>query len=167
MTGREQPVRERAGVKMSAEHVATLLEPADRERWTALWRDYLTFYETSLPDDIYAATWARILDPAGAIHALGVRGPDGVLVGITHYLLHAHAWSRADACYLQDLFVDADFRGRGYARALIEGVAAAARERSCSRLYWTTQETNTTARRLYDVVARYTGFIRYEYPLPV
>jgi GNAT superfamily N-acetyltransferase len=137
----------------------------DRERWAELWRAYLAFYESTVSADVYDATWARILDPAGAIHALGVRDPDGRLVGITHYLFHAHAWSQADACYLQDLFVDEAFRGRGYARALIEGVAAAARERDCSRLYWTTQEKNATARRLYDKVAQYRGFIRYEYPL--
>jgi len=137
----------------------------DRERWAELWRAYLAFYESTVSADVYDATWARILDPAGAIHALGVRDPDGRLVGITHYLFHAHAWSQADACYLQDLFVDEALRGRGYARALIEGVAAAARERDCSRLYWTTQEKNATARRLYDKVAQYRGFIRYEYPL--
>jgi GNAT superfamily N-acetyltransferase len=143
----------------------TVLEPGDRERWTELWRGYLTFYETELPADVYEATWARIMDLNGAIHALGVRGADGRLVGITHFLYHAHAWSRADACYLQDLFVDADFRGHGYARALINGVAAAARQRACLNLYWITHETNTTARYLYDSVARYTGFVRYDFPL--
>ncbi|HEV8022442.1 MAG TPA: GNAT family N-acetyltransferase [Candidatus Lustribacter sp.] len=144
---------------------ATVLEPGDRERWTELWRGYLTFYETTLPDAIYEATWARIMDPKGAIHALGVRDADGRLVGITHYLFHAHAWATTDACYLQDLFVDAALRGRGYARALIEAVAAVARERNCCRLYWSTQETNATARLLYDRVAKNRGFIRYEYPL--
>ncbi len=143
----------------------TVLEPGDRDRWAALWRGYLTFYETELPEDIYAATWARILDPGGSIHALGVRDPGGRLVGITHYLTHAHAWSRAEACYLQDLFVDADYRNRGCARALIASVASAARQRGCFRFYWLTQESNTTARRLYDAVAHDTGFIRYDYPL--
>jgi GNAT superfamily N-acetyltransferase len=143
----------------------TVLEPGDRRRWAELWRGYLTFYEAELPDEVYEATWARIIDPKGAIKALGVRDHDGRLVGITHYLIHAHAWALADACYLQDLFVDADFRGRGYARALINGVAAAAREHGWCRLYWTTQENNATARRLYDDVARFTGFIRYEFPL--
>jgi GNAT superfamily N-acetyltransferase len=56
-------------------------------------------------------------------------------------------------------------RGRGAARTLIEGVAAAARERGADRLYWHTQEGNTRARVLYDKVARFTGFIRYAYPL--
>ena len=144
---------------------ATKLEAADRARWSELWRGYLAFYETALSDDVYEATWARIRDAGGAIHALGVRDRDGRLVGIAHYLLHAHAWSRSDACYLQDLFVDEEVRGRGYARALIAGVAAAARERGCFRLYWLTQESNATARRLYDGVAQYTGFIRYDFPL--
>jgi len=149
----------------SETYPTTILEVGDRERWAELWRDYLTFYETTLPEDVYAATWARILDPNASIHALGVRDPDGRLVGIAHYLTHAHTWSRADACYLQDLFVDAAFRGRGYARSLIGAVAAAAAKRGCFRLYWTTQESNATARRLYDAVAKYTGFIRYDFPL--
>ena len=149
----------------SANLPVTILEPGDRERWTELWRAYLTFYQTELSDEIYEATWARIIDPKGSIHALGVRDDDGRLVGITHYLTHAHSWSRSDASYLQDLFVDADFRGRGYARALINGVAAAAREHGWSRLYWTTQESNATARILYDAVAKNNGFIRYDFPL--
>jgi GNAT superfamily N-acetyltransferase len=149
----------------SAKLPITPLEPGDRERWNELWRGYLTFYETELPPDIYDLTWARIMDTFGAIYALGARDSDGRLVGITHYLLHAHAWARTDACYLQDLFVDADYRGRGYARALIEGVATAARERGCCRLYWLTHVTNVTARRLYDALAQDTGFIRYDFRL--
>jgi len=143
----------------------TLLEPGDRERWNELWRGYLTFYETERPDDIYDATWSRIMDRNGAIRGLGVRAPDGRLVGIAHYFTHPHAWSHSDVCYLQDLFVDADFRGRGYARSLIYGVANAARARNCFRLYWNTQENNTTARYLYDAVAKYSGFIRYDFLL--
>ena len=64
-----------------------------------------------------------------------------------------------------DLFTDEAARGRGAARALIEGVAAAARERGADRFYWHTQESNARARVLYDKVARFTGFIRYAYRL--
>ena len=56
-------------------------------------------------------------------------------------------------------------RGRGVGRALIERVAAAARDRGADRFYWHTQDGNARARVLYDQVARYTGFIRYGYPL--
>ena len=56
-------------------------------------------------------------------------------------------------------------RGRGAARALIEAVAAAARAGGAARYYWTTQDHNAVARALYDRVARFNGFIRYDYPL--
>ena len=79
--------------------------------------------------------------------------------------LHAHAWTTQEVCYLQDLFVDSAIRRSGCARRLIEAVAAVARERGCHRLYWTTKEDNATARSLYDRIARFNGFIRYDYPL--
>ena len=40
----------------------TSLMPQDRLRWTELWRAYLSFYETSLPDDVFEHTWRRMLD---------------------------------------------------------------------------------------------------------
>jgi GNAT superfamily N-acetyltransferase len=143
----------------------TPLTASDYDRWAELWRGYLTFYETELPPEIYAHTWARILDPNGPIYALGARDEGGRLVGITHYLFHAHAWTTTESCYLQDLFVEDGQRGKGYARALIEAVADVARERGLTRLYWTTHNTNATARLLYDRIANNAGFIRYEYPL--
>jgi GNAT superfamily N-acetyltransferase len=84
--------------------------------------------------------------------------------GIAHYLFHPAFWS-GEACYLQDLFVAEEARGRGAARALIGAVAIAARDRGAVRYYWHTQESNARARVLYDKVAAYSGFIRYTYPL--
>ena len=141
------------------------IEAGDRARWTELWRGYLTFYETVLPDEIYAATWARLFDPAEPVFgALSLDG-DGTAVGLVHYLYHRTTWSTADSCYLQDLFVDPAVRGGGHGRALIEHVAAEARQAGATRLYWNTHETNVTARRLYDAVGVRSGFIQYRKPL--
>ena len=144
----------------------TALCADDRERWAELWRGYLDFYETSLPDATYEETWRRLMTP-GPIYGFGARlgGESSPLVGITHYLFHDHAWSAKPVCYLQDLFVDAATRGTGCGRALIERVARAARERGCLRLYWTTKEDNATARLLYDRLAKFNGFVRYDYAL--
>jgi ribosomal protein S18 acetylase RimI-like enzyme len=56
-------------------------------------------------------------------------------------------------------------RGKGVGRALIETVAAEARRQGAARYYWLTQEHNAVARVLYDKVAKYNGFLRYEFPL--
>ncbi|MET7656381.1 MULTISPECIES: GNAT family N-acetyltransferase [unclassified Streptomyces] len=138
------------------------LGPKDRAAWEVLARGYKAFYRTKVSDDGYEVMWRRLQD-GSEVHAVGAR-TDGGLVGIAHYLFHASGWM-ADSCYLQDLYVAETARGRGVARALIERVAEAARERGAARLYWSTQEDNTTARALYDKVAAFKGFIRYDYPL--
>ena len=138
------------------------LRPGDRDAWEVLARGYKAFYRDPMPDEAYEVTWQRLA--AGTeLYGLGAR-LDGTLIGLAHYFFHPAFWS-GEACYLQDLFVDEAVRGRGAARALIEGVAAAARDRGADRYYWHTREDNARARVLYDKVARFSGFIRYAYPL--
>ncbi|MEV6393425.1 GNAT family N-acetyltransferase [Streptomyces sp. NPDC051907] len=138
------------------------LREEDRAAWEALARGYKAFYRTAVRDKGYEETWQRLLR-ATEFHGIGAWS-NGTLVGIAHYLFHPTFWME-DSCYLQDLFVDEAARGRGAARMLIEKVADAARLRGASRLYWTTREDNTAARALYDKVASFKGFVRYDYPL--
>nr|WP_281179374.1 GNAT family N-acetyltransferase [Streptomyces ochraceiscleroticus] len=59
-------------------------------------------------------------------------------------------------------------RGKGVARSLIAAVAAWAQDNQCCRVYWVywvTHESNATARHLYDKVADYRGFLRYQIDL--
>ncbi len=139
-------------------------ETGDRTAWADLWRAYLAFYETVLPDEVYASTWSRLLDPAEPTWgALALR--DGRPVGLVHWIYHRTNWSISDNCYLQDLFVAPDGRGQGHGRALIEHVAADATARGCSRVYWTTHRTNHTAMQLYDRLASESGFLQYRMTL--
>jgi GNAT superfamily N-acetyltransferase len=139
-----------------------VLGPADHQRWLELARGYKAFYNTRVSDAEYERAWQRLL-AQDRVWGLGAH-LDGRLVGITHYLFHTGTWNH-EVCYLQDLFVDPRLRGRGVARALIEAVASAARQRGAERLYWLTQTHNETARALYDKVAKHNDFIRYDYPL--
>ena len=138
------------------------LRAGDRGGWEPLARGYKTFYETPTTDEEFDLAWRRLM--AGAdVHGLGAKDA-GRIVGIAHYLFHASAWA-PKVCYLQDLFTDPEARGRGVARALIEAVADEARRRGATRYYWLTRHDNKTARALYDKVAQYKGFIRYDCPL--
>jgi GNAT superfamily N-acetyltransferase len=134
---------------------------ADRDAWQRLWTGYLEFYETSVAPEVYDTTFARLLgDDPNQFNGL-VAEQDGRLVGLTHYLFHAHAWKIERVCYLQDLYADPEVRGTGVGRALIEAVYAAADAEGAPAVYWLTQDFNTTARRLYDRIAQVTPFIRY------
>jgi GNAT superfamily N-acetyltransferase len=138
------------------------LTPTDRHAWQTLFDGYNEFYGRTMPAEFFDHAWVRF-QRSSEIHALGAH-LDGQLVGITHFLVHAST-TAPDSCYLQDLFTAPEARGQGVARALIAAVTDWAREQGCGRVYWSTQETNATARRLYDQVAENRGFILYTIPL--
>ncbi len=133
----------------------------DRVAWGGLWEKYLAFYDTSRRAEIFDLTFARNMDPARPQQGCLVaqRGTD--LVGLVHYIFHAHNWSAEDVCYLQDLYVDTAARGGGIGRRLIEAVYAAADTAGCPNVYWMTQEFNYAGRMLYDQVGTKTPFIKY------
>ena len=83
-----------------ADIVVTRITAGDRERWTELWRGYLDFYETRLPPEIYDHTWQRLVAAESPVRGLGARlGTETApLIGIVHYLFHAHAWMMCEVC---------------------------------------------------------------------
>ncbi|RYE82534.1 MAG: GNAT family N-acetyltransferase [Hyphomicrobiales bacterium] len=141
------------------------LRATDKAAWAALWRDYLAFYQSVLPEEVYETTWRRLLDPAEPVWGALAVDEAGVPVGLTHFIYHRTAWAIAETCYLQDLFVAPAVRGGGHGRGLIGHVADRARAHGATRLYWLTHEDNAAARQLYDAVAQRSGFIQYRQPL--
>ncbi|MFN3613120.1 MAG: GNAT family N-acetyltransferase [Rubrimonas sp.] len=149
---------------MTSASIATRpLTAADEADWRRLWTAYLAFYETSRGEDVFASTFARLLDPAEPMRGL-VATRDGAVVGIANIILHRHGWSVADVCYLQDLFVDPAVRGGGAGRALIEATYALADAEGCAGVYWMTDQSNAAARALYDRIGKLTPFIKYARP---
>ncbi|CUH53026.1 GNAT family N-acetyltransferase [Shimia marina] len=140
------------------------LKATDEAQWRHLWTAYLTFYETTVPEEVYASTFARLLGEDPQDFSCLVAEQDGTLVGLTHFLFHRHAWKVENVCYLQDLFADPAVRGTGVGRKLIEAVYAAADANDAPSVYWLTQDFNQTARTLYDRVGKLTPFIRYQRP---
>ena len=125
------------------------LTAADKDAWTPLWNGYLVFYETVLTPEQSELTWQRLMDPDYNSYGL-VAELDGTVVGITHYSFQTSTWAENGYCYLEDLFTEPTVRGKGIGRALIESVKEIAVARGCARLYWNTDESNATARSLYD-----------------
>jgi ribosomal protein S18 acetylase RimI-like enzyme len=133
----------------------------DRHSWQKLYYAYLEFYASEPLEPATEILWRRLTAESPIVQS-GIAELDGVVVGFVHFHFQISTWTHTWHCYLEDLFVDNNYRGRGVARSLIDEVKRAALEEKCSELYWITREHNTTARKLYDKVASATDFVRYE-----
>ncbi|MFY0680999.1 MAG: GNAT family N-acetyltransferase [Thalassovita sp.] len=138
------------------------LQATDMAEWRKLWTAYLEFYESTVSEDVYEATFARLVDPAKTDQNGLIALDNGQPVGLVHYIYHAHNWRTEQVCYLQDLFASPDSRGKGVGRALIEAVYKAADDNGTPSVYWLTQENNATARQLYDRIANLSPFLVYK-----
>ncbi|MCE9858229.1 GNAT family N-acetyltransferase [Raoultella planticola] len=131
----------------------------DKSQWLQLWQGYTSFYGSPQPDDVTEYTWQRLLDHSSLV--LGrVAVVDDRVVGFAICVLHEGTWVKTPVCYLEDLFVDPQVRGRGIARQLMQALRAEAKEQGWSRLYWHTQ-TDNPARRLYDEFTPADDYVRY------
>ena len=137
------------------------ITPADRADWQRLYLAYLEFYETEPIESSTELVWSRLVNSEPEIQGLVVED-DGRIIGITHFHYQLSTWTHTWHCYLEDLYVDKESRGKGVARALINEVKTLATDKGCSELFWITRSTNETARKLYDKVATPTDFVRYE-----
>jgi GNAT superfamily N-acetyltransferase len=140
------------------------VELGDKERWLQLWKGYLTFYKTEFSADKTEVTWKRLLDPDFNLYCL-VAQEDGQIMGMTTFNFQNSTWSENGQFLLEDLFVDQSIRGQGIGRALIDAVINEAKKRGCSRVYWNTDETNETARKLYDTYVLESGKRQYRVPI--
>ena len=99
----------------------------DHAAWLPLWQAYQRFYETRIDEAVSAVTWQRMLDTSEPTNA-ALAWVDGKAVGMVHWIYHRSNWTVENACYLQDLYVDANQRGKGVGRQLIELVYDTARQ---------------------------------------
>lgn len=134
----------------------------DFAQWSDLWRQYLEFYQSSVPQKVYETTFDRLIDAKNTAQNALVADQAGTLVGLVHFIYHPHNWRVENVCYLQDLFTAPNTRGQGVGRALIQSVYDLADKNGTPSVYWLTQDFNKTARQLYDRIATQTPFIKYQ-----
>ena len=140
------------------------LKETDKDRWLELWAGYLEFYKSNLSPEQTEFTWKRLINNEQKMYGFVAENENGV-IGFTHCLFRPSTWTETDYCYLEDLFVDPNIRGKGVGRALMNRVVELAKEKKSKRVYWTTQEFNKTARVLYDSITSVSEFVQYRLPI--
>jgi GNAT superfamily N-acetyltransferase len=74
---------------------------------------------------------------------------DGRPAGFALYFFNYSTWLGRPGLYLEDLFVEPEFRGLGIGKLLLERVAVIALEKGCLRLQWEVLDWNTPAIEFY------------------
>jgi GNAT superfamily N-acetyltransferase len=136
------------------------IEERDKVQWLKLWAGYLEFYKSTISPEQTELTWKRLINNELKMFGFVAESEEGV-IGFTHCLFRPSTWTETDYCYLEDLFVDPNIRGKGVGRALMNKVFELAKEKNSKRVYWTTQEFNETARILYDSITPVSEFVQY------
>jgi len=126
-----------------------------------MWQGYCDFYRVTVPAHVSDSVWARILNPDEPIYAVIAESESGQVLGFVNYVLHQFTWGTGLACYLEDLFVKPEARGRGIGKALTDAIIDRARANGWAKVYWMTQTGNQTARTLYDKYCLADDFVRY------
>jgi GNAT superfamily N-acetyltransferase len=127
---------------------------------------YQGFYEAEdIREERNREFFRRFIAPSGDGMLIGA-WRDERLVGYACLYWHFSSTKAAETVLMNDLYVEAEARGEGVGRALIEAAAAVARERGSPILEWSTAPDNATAQHLYDSTgAEKSTWIEYELPV--
>ena len=121
--------------------------PADAEAIGRLLHDFNTEYDEFTPGPEKLAERMRELLAEGRTTViLGGEGPDGLAV----LRFRPSIWTEGLECYLAELYVAPDRRGRGLGRAVLEAALDAAREQGADHIDLGTSEDDVAARALYE-----------------
>jgi GNAT superfamily N-acetyltransferase len=74
---------------------------------------------------------------------------NGQPAGFALYFFNYSTWNGCPGIYLEDIFVQPEFRNLGIGKALLQRVAAIAVEKNCLRLQWEVLDWNTPAIDFY------------------
>ena len=127
----------------------------DAEAVGRMLHDFNSEYDDYTPGPETMGKRIRELLASGDVTVLiGGDGPDGLAL----LRFRPSLWSESLDCYLEELYVAPDLRGRGLGQALMEAAIETARAEGAGYMDLGTAETDTAARALYEKM----GFSRTE-----
>jgi len=90
----------------------------------------------------------RMRNESEFFHAYVAETPDKVIVGYATYIFCYYTWV-GKSLYMDDLYVQPEFRGQGIGTRLIRSVIEYAAETKCHRVRWQVSNWNDPAIRFY------------------
>ena len=133
----------------------------DKERWEKLYKGYADFYKVEMNNKILQTVWDWLHDKSHELKGIGYE-IDGKIVGIAHYRKLLSPLKGKYIGYLDDIFVDPEYRGQKIGEKLLNKIKEISKANDWNLVRWQTDEDNSTAKKLYDKVATKTKKNVYE-----
>ena len=129
--------------------------------WSDLYKSYADFYKVPMNDKILKTLWGWIHDKNHGVNGICYELEDKI-VGIAHYRTMPRPIKGQYIGFLDDLFVEPDFRCQKIAQKMINHLKSLSQANNWSGIRWITHSSNEKAKKLYDKIASNTGFELYE-----
>jgi len=133
--------------------------------WRRMFEGYNEFYKVTYTDEKAERLWSWLMDPNHVCEALIAVTPNDDVVGLAHFREMPRPLHAAVAGFLDDLYVNPQFRQHHIGQRLIDHISELGRARGWQVVRWLTADNNYRARGLYDQCATRTGWLTYEIKL--
>ena len=137
------------------------LEQKDKRNQAKLYNGYADFYKVQMNTGILETLWDWIHDKNHIVNSICFE-LEGKIAGIAHYRTMPRPIKGQYIGFLDDLFVEPDFRGQKIAQKLINHLKSLSKTNNWDGIRWITHSSNENAKKLYDRIANNTSFDLYE-----
>ena len=137
------------------------LSKNDFNVWSNIYKSYAEFYKLPMNKETLETLWSWIHDDKHVVQGICFE-IDKRIVGIAHYRTMPRPIKGQYIGFLDDLFVEPDFRGKKIAQKLITHLKSLSKANNWDGVRWITHSSNENAKKLYDKIANNTGFELYE-----
>ena len=137
------------------------IEIKDKEQWKKLYHGYADFYQVTISEQILETIWDWLHDINHDLNAL-VYEIDNSIVALAHYRRMPSPLRGKYIGFLDDLYVEPQFRGKKIGEKIIKKLNDISKERNWGLIRWITRNDNHNAKSLYDKVAKKSTWEVYE-----
>ena len=137
------------------------LERKDKENWAKLYNGYADFYKVSMNTGILDTLWSWIHDKDHVVNGICFE-LEGKIVGIAHYRTMPRPIKGQYIGFIDDLFVQPDFRGQKIAQKLISHLKSISKGNNWSGIRLIPHSSKENSKKLYNKIANNTGYELYE-----
>ena len=137
------------------------IEIKDKEQWKKLYHGYADFYQVTISEQILETIWDWLHDTNHDLNAL-VYEIDNSIVALAHYRRMPSPLRGKYIGFLDDLYVDPQFRGKKIGEKIIKKLNEISKEMNWGLIRWITRNDNHIAKSLYDRIAKKSTWDVYE-----